>query len=117
MVTEREQLSARGRLAAENVLRDEPVDGDDDGVARREDIRGRDCRLAAHVPGDDEQRDEKDRLLPRRGDVEPRSAHAELPQLRHGDVVQGEPHDQDADRDRYEATGANRRSPPASCRG
>ena len=39
VVAQREELAARRRLAAEHVLRHEPVDDDDDRVARGEDVR------------------------------------------------------------------------------
>ena len=115
-MTKREQLSARRRLAAEHVLRDRPVHDDHRGVGHREDVGRLDRREVPHVPRDDDERDEEQRLLPGRDHVERRSPHAEVPQLRHRGVVQDEPDDEDRDGDPGEAARANRRSPPASCR-
>jgi hypothetical protein len=112
MVAEREELPASGRLAAEDVLRNQPVQADDCRVARGEHVCGLDGRKTAHVPRDHEQRDEDERLLPRGDDVERRSAHAEVPQLRHRRVVDDQSDDQNACRDPDEPARANRRSPP-----
>ena len=111
-MAEREELATGRRLATEHVLRDQPVHEDDRQVARREDVGDLHGRLVSHVPRDDEERHEKQGFLPGCDDVERRSAHAQFPQLRHRDVVQDEPDDEDADRDRGEAACANRRSPP-----
>ncbi len=112
-----EELTTRRRLSPEEVLRDRPVDDDHDRVARGEDVGRLDGRKVTHVPRDDEERNEKKRLLPRCDGVELVPAHTELPELGHRDVVQREPHDEDSDREPDNALRANRRSPPASTRG
>ena len=117
VMAEREQLAARRRLAAEHVLWDQPVDDDHGRVARREHVRGGDCRQPAHVPRDDEQRDEEQRLLPRGRDVEAsfrgRRAPTAAPWRRCGARAPRRGRRARPD----QAAGANRRSPPASGRG
>ena len=117
VVPEGEQLSARRGPAPEHVLRNGPVDEDHRGVGCGEDVGRPERREAAHLPRHHDEGNQEQRLLPRRDDVEGRAANAEIPQLRHHDVVQDQPNDEDSDRDRGETTSANRRSPPGSARG
>ena len=91
VVAEREQLAARGRLAAEPVLGKEPVEDDDRGVREREQVDDQD---RGHASGGEEgggDRGDEERLLPGGDDVERRAAHARFPELRHDQVVERQP--------------------------
>ena len=116
-MSKREQLAPRRRLASEDVLGDREVDDDDDRIGEGEDVCRPNRGKAPDVPGDEEEGDEEERLLPRGDDVQRRPADAEVPQLGHDGVVEDEPDDEHGDRDTDDATRANRRPPPASARG
>ena len=81
--------AARRRVAAEPVLRDQGVEQDDGRVHEREVVgRRRLERDAALAPDDRAEREREQHLLPGRDDVEREAADAEVPQLRHHEVVQ-----------------------------
>ena len=112
MVAKREQPALRGRGAVEPGLRQDRVDDHDRGVEKSEDIRGGDRRKPAYLPGEDEEREQQERLLPRRHDVERPPSNAEIPELGHRGVVQREPDDEDEERVEPEALASSQRSPP-----
>ena len=93
-MTQGEQLPSRCRLAAQRVLRDDGVDDDDARVDGRQNVDGPDRRPAAHGPCRKPDAQEKQHFLPGRDGVERRAAHAEIPELRHGRVVERKPDDQ-----------------------
>ncbi len=79
VMTKCEQLPARGRLAAEHVLRDRPVHDDHRGVGHREHVGRLDRREVPRVPRDEDERNEEERLLPGGDHIERRSPYAEVP--------------------------------------
>ena len=81
--------AARGRVAAEPVLRDERVEHDERRVGEREVVRRRRLeRDSALAPHDCPEREREQHLLPGRDDVERQVADAEVPELGHHEVVQ-----------------------------
>ncbi len=111
VVPEREELPARRRLAAEPVLRDHRVQDDDERVAHREHVRRHGAPTTAHLHGDDDERDEEQRLLPGGDGVQRSAANAELPELREERVVEREPDEQRGEREPREPL--SRQWPPA----
>ena len=96
---ERVELSTRRRLAAEPGLRQQPVDDDHDAVGERQPVGPEQPRDGAHGGERRDERDQQQHVLPRRGDGERRVAHSRLPEERHRQVVEREPHDEDEQRD------------------
>ena len=119
VVTQREQLPSRGRLAAQRVLRDQGVDDDDDRVDGRKKVDRPKRGTAAHGPRRKSDAEKQQRFLPGRDDVERRAAHAEVPELRHGRVVERKPDHQGDEREGGEPLRErlSQRSPPTSARG
>src|SRR6185312_13209408 len=103
VVTERVQLPSSGRLAVEPRLRHEPVRDDDRAVGEGEAVGPAEV---GDRPGGGEREDdrsEQENVFPGGHDIEGRVAHAGLPQQRHREVVEREPHDQDEQRDARES--------------
>ena len=89
IVAEAEEHAARGRLAAEPVLRDHGVEEDERRVDEREPIgRRRLERDPAPPPDDRAEREREQHLLPGGDDVEREVADAEIPEPGHREVVE-----------------------------
>ena len=116
VVAEAEEDAARGRVAAEPVLRDHGVDEDERRVDEREPVgRRRLERDPAPPPDDRAEREREQHLLPGGDDVEREVADAEIPELRHREVVERQRDDEGVERPL--GSSVNQRRPPASGRG
>ena len=103
-MAEREELPARGRLAVEPALRQQPVDDDDRRVREREPVGPERERQRARADQRDGERAQQQHVLPGGDDVERGAAHADASQSsRHDEVVEREPDDEDDERDPGEA--------------
>src|SRR5205823_5003594 len=79
-------------LPAEPALRQQRPDGDDSRVRERSDVAPAPPKRPPRAEPDDRERQREERLLPRGDGVQRPGAHARVPELRHHQVVQREPH-------------------------
>jgi hypothetical protein len=107
---------ARRGVAAEPVLRDQRVDDDERRVGDCEPVgRGRLEGDPAPAPDDRGERGCQQHFLPGRDGVEREIAEADLPELRHDEVVQRQRDDERDQRPAWKAVSQRRR--PGSDRG
>ena len=116
VVPEAVEDAARGRIAAEPVLRDHGVEEHERGVDEGEPVgRSRLEGDPAPPPDDGPERECEQHLLPRRDGIERDVTDAEIPQPRHRQVVEGQRDDKGEERP-FRRLAPNQRLPPASGR-
>ena len=95
MVPGGEELAALRRLAVEPALRQQPVEEDERRVDEREPVGPEPERQRARAEDRDGERGREQHVLPGGDDVERGAADAGVPELRHDEVVEREPDDED----------------------
>src|SRR5947208_3041904 len=86
--------AAMRRMPAEPALRQQRPDDDDGRVRERGDVAPTPPERPPRAEPDDGERQREERLLPRGDDIQRATAHAGVPELRHHEVMQREPHDE-----------------------
>ena len=87
------------RAAAEHRLRDQRIRDDEGAEEQREPIDQQQLEVTpAQTPEDDRERTEQQQILPGGNGRQPPAAHARAVELRHDEVVQRQPDDQDVQR-------------------
>ncbi len=105
VVPKREELAARRRLSAEPALGEQPVQDDESGVDECQPVGPERHGQRARRPQPNGERDEEQRVLPRRDDVERAACHAPLREKRHRKVVQRQTDDERDERESRQPLG------------